>query len=388
MILGIDASNLRGGGGVTHLVELLRAADAPAHGFTRVIVWGAHAILGKLEERPWLVKSHVPVLEKSLVHRAVWQRFGLAKVAAQARCDILFAPGGSYTGHFQPGVTMSRNLLPFEWRELLRFGWSWLTVKFMLLHFTHARSYRRAAGLIFLNSHARDVVMRSIKTTAGRSTIVPHGINLRFMRPPREQLPLDRYSAEQPIRLLYVSIIDVYKHQWHVAEAVAQLRAEGLPVTLDLIGPAYAPALRRLQRTLYRVDPGGKFVTYHGTVPHEDLHAHYARADVCVFASSCENMPNILLEGMAFGLPIACSRLGPMPEVLGEAGVYFDPLSPGDIARTLSQLLASPALRTAKAQAAFTAAGAYSWKRCAHETFGFLAVLARGDGGTAPAALC
>jgi hypothetical protein len=38
MILGIDASNIREGGGVTHLVELLRSVDPLVHGFSQVVV--------------------------------------------------------------------------------------------------------------------------------------------------------------------------------------------------------------------------------------------------------------------------------------------------------------------------------------------------------------
>ena len=76
---------------------------------------------------------------------------------------------------------------------------------------------------------------------------------------------------------------------------------------------------------MMNLDPDGDFITYKGTVPHEQLNAHYAAANLCVFASSCENMPNILLEGMASGLPIACSNRGPMSEILGDAGLYFDP---------------------------------------------------------------
>ena len=48
MILGIDAGNIRAGGGVTHLVELLRAARPQAHGFERVIVWSSAATLAQL----------------------------------------------------------------------------------------------------------------------------------------------------------------------------------------------------------------------------------------------------------------------------------------------------------------------------------------------------
>lgn len=45
MRLGINASNIRAGGSVTHLVELLRAADRLAYGFSQVIVWGGEATL-------------------------------------------------------------------------------------------------------------------------------------------------------------------------------------------------------------------------------------------------------------------------------------------------------------------------------------------------------
>ena len=53
MILGIDASNIRGGGGITHLVELLKAAHPAQHGFGKVVVWSGQETLSKIEERPW-----------------------------------------------------------------------------------------------------------------------------------------------------------------------------------------------------------------------------------------------------------------------------------------------------------------------------------------------
>jgi glycosyltransferase involved in cell wall biosynthesis len=118
-------------------------------------------------------------------------------------------------------------------------------------------------------------------------------------------------------------------------------------------------------------------VRYLGRIPHSELHARYAGADLCLFASTCENMPNILLEGMASGLPIACSDRGPMPEVLGDAGVYFDPEKPDEIARALRELIESPELRTKLAQSSFERVRRYSWRRCADETFKFLAEVAR-----------
>lgn len=372
MRLGIDASNIRVGGGVTHLAELLRTVDPPTYGFSQVIVWSGQATLNRIEDSPWLTKSYQSIIDKGLPYRTFWQRFVLSRLARMAQCDVLFVPGGSYAGDFHPVVAMSRNMLPFEWRELQRYGCSLTSFRLMLLRWRQSRTFRQADGLIFLTQYARDGVMRVIKTNAGKTKSISHGIDERFNCPPREQLAIEGYSTARPFRILYVSIIDEYKHQWQVAEAVAQLRNSGLPVALELVGPAYPPALAKLNETLDRVDSARVFVRYVGAIPHEELHARYAGAELCLFASSCENMPNILLEGMVSGLPIACSNRGPMPEILGDAGVYFDPENPEDIARALRELIQFPELRARLAQASFNRSKAYSWERCAAETFEFL----------------
>jgi len=378
--LGIDASNIRAGGGLTHLVELLRAADPSAHGFSRVIVWGGTSTLARIDDRPWLVKAHRATLDKSLVHRTFWQRFRLSKEARATSCDVLFVAGGSYAGNFHPVVAFHQNLLPFEWPELRRYGWSWMTLKLAILNLTQSRTFRRAEGVVFLTRYARDVVMRAIGATAGATTIVPHGVDPRFIEPPREQFGVECYSLNRPIRLLYVSHIDVYKHQWHVAEAIARLRVVGLPVTLDLVGSAYPPALKRLRATLAKIDPDGTVVRYSGKIPYAELHSLYAEADLSVFASSCESFGQILTEAMLAGLPIACSNRSAMPELLGDAGVYFEPEEPVDIARAIGELVSSPALRARVSNASFERSKAYSWQRCARETLDFLASIASGDG--------
>jgi len=378
MILGIDTCHIRGvGGTVTHLVELLRVADPLAHGFSQVIAWGDQAILDRIEHRPWLLKSRQPLLDKSLLHRLYWQRYRLPRLAREAGCAVLFVPSGSFLCDFRPTVTMSQNMLPFEWRELRRFGGSWMTVRLVVLRLVNAHSFRRADGLIFLTRYARDFVMRTIKTTAAKTTLIPHGIGGQFACPGREQMAISQYSTDRPFRVVYVSSVSMYKHQWQAVEAVAQLRASGVPVALELVGAAYPPALKRLKRTLDRVDPSEQFARYSGTVPYGEMHTRYRAADLCLFASSCENLPNNLLEGMASGLAIACSNRGPMPEVLGEAGLYFDPENPRSMASALKTLIDSPELRARMAKASFERSRAYSWTRCARSTLDVLAEVAR-----------
>ncbi len=377
LTIGIDATNLRRGGGVTHLKELLRVARFDASDIDRVVVWGGRAILNALDDRPWLDKRNPLALDKGLVQRTLWQLFSLSGAARGAGCDVLFVPGGSYSNNFQPLVTMSRNLLPFEMPELLRYGWSIFTLKMVLLRFIQSRSYQKAAGLIFLTDYARKVVSLVAGRLSGNTCMIPHGLNPRFNQAPKLQHNIADYDDTNPYRVLYVSTIDQYKHQWYVVEAVAALRQQGLPVVLDLVGPAYPPALQRLNETINRLDPGRAWVRYHGEIPFDDLHHRYAQADLGLFASSCENMPNILLETMASGLPIACSNRGPMPEVLGAGGIYFDPEQATEIVRALQRLIESPTLRTELAHLSYQRSQQYSWQRCADETFGFLSAVAQ-----------
>lgn len=377
MILGIDASNIRGGGGVTHLAELLRAAEPKRHGFEQVVVWAPRTTLERLIERAWLIKRDDRLLERGWLCRLWWQRNRLGKLLRGASCTLLFVPGGSFVTNFRPIVTMSRNLLPFQWAELRRYPVGLVLLRLLLLRWIQSCSFRRADAVVFLTRFAKETVLGLTGNLKGRTTIIPHGVHERFYQRPRAQRPLADYHSEQPFRLLYVSIVNVYKHQWHVAEAVATLRKEGVPVTLDLVGPAYSPALRRLEGVLRRIDPAKNIIRYHGEIPYTDLHHKYNKADLGIFASSCENMPNILLETMGAGLPIACSNRGPMPEVLGNAGVYFDPEDPDDIASALRKLIDSPDLRARLAKSSFERAQAFSWRRCASETFGFLTKVAR-----------
>ena len=372
MRVGIDASNLRVGGGITHIVELLRAAEPAKYGIAQVVVWGGKALLVEMCQRPWLKCVHEPVLDRALPWRLLWQSFRLPGLSRE-HCDILFVPGGSCPGSVRPFVTMSRNLLPFDTVERRRFGASWILFRLSMLRHRQTRSFRNADGIIFLNEYARSVVLKSTGTLKGRLATIPHGVTPRFFLAPRVQKPLSGYAFDMPFRFLYVSSVFVYKHQWHVIEAMAGLRRKGVPVVLGLGGPAHGPSLRRMREAMKRFDPNGEFVYYQGSIPFSKLHHHYHATDAFVFASSCENMPNILLEAMAAGLPIACSNRGPMPEMLGDAGLYFDPENPGEIEGVLLQLMEQPEMRAMLAREAYERAKIFSWERCAEETFSFIA---------------
>jgi len=375
MRLGIDASNISEGGGPTHLIEVLHAANPQDYGFSEVVVWTNERIQSRLPDRPWLRIVHDPLLDRSLPYRIYWQSRKLPRLATAA-CDLLFVPGGSYVGSFRPYVTMSQNLLPFDPPVWQAFNRSEKWLKMPLLRRIQARSFQGADGVIFLTQFACEKVKSQVPAFRGHLAVIPHGVNNRFFSPPRPPRQVTRHDFSHPLRMLYVSSINVYKHHAEVAAAVARLRNEGFPLQLDLVGWPYRPLWPQLRQAIWQHDPQEQFITYRGALSYEEMPLAYQQADLFIFASGCETISITLLEAMASGLPIACSKLGPMPEVLGEAGEYFDPTDPADIAAVVRGLILAPDQRAAYAQAAYERAQSYSWRRCATETLAFLARVA------------
>jgi len=324
MTIAIDASNIRTGGGITHLVKILTYADPLKFDVEKVIVYSNDNTLSKLPNFRWLVKKSDPWLNRGVLYSFLYQRIKLVHSLNEQNVDLLFVPGGTYIGSFRPFVTMSQNMLPFESEELNRFKRFRDRLKLHILRYTQSRTFLRSNAVIFLTQYAKEEISKKI-CLRKPSQIIPHGIDIDFMQQPKKQKEIKEYNIDNPFKLLYVSIINCYKHQWNVAEAVLKLREKGIPICLDLVGDYEQDSLNKLNKVIasdiYRC------INYMGLIDHDKLTDIYKNADGFVFASSCENQPIILLEAMAAGLPIACSNKGPMPEVLGDAGIYFNPLS-------------------------------------------------------------
>jgi len=375
MVIVIDATNIRGGGGVTHLVELLRETEPTFFGIKKIFVCATLNTLDKIEDRPWLVKYNNKYFQKGTFLRFFWQFFFLNKYLKQSKCDLLFVPGGTYLGTWKPFVTMSQNLLPFEWSELKRYGFSKMLIKMFLLRYTQTTTFNKSAGVIFLSKYAHAVVKNYINNNI-KFSIIAHGINKRFENLPKVQYSIDKYSKEFPYKILYISSIDVYKHQNHVINAVSILRKEGFPVLLELVGPSHIKPLRKMNLLLEKIDPANELVNYYGSLPYESLEKIYKNSDLFLFASSCETFGQIVTEAMSAGLPIACSNKSALPDVLGDCGVYFNPENPTNIALVLKMLLLDPQLRTNISLKGYNRSKEFSWKNCANETFIFLSTIA------------
>ena len=136
-------------------------------------------------------------------------------------------------------------------------------------------------------------------------------------------------------------------------QTTAMLRAAGVPACLTVIGDGEdRPAL---ERQAHGLGLDGH-VTFTGYLPHEELAAHYARATLLVHPARSANhfgIPNVILEAQAARVPIVCTRLPALAELLedGVSGVYVPEDDAGALATTLAGLFADPALRERLAEA-------------------------------------
>ena len=373
IIVGIDASRNRSGGAKAHLVGILAEADPKAYDIDKVHVWCYEALAQSLPSKPWLVTHSPSVLNRSIIHQMWWQFGSLSAEVRRHKCDILLNTDAGTVNFFSPCVVMSRDMLSFEGGEIDRFGFSKARFRLFLLRYIQIASLRRASGAIFLTSYAAKVI-KKFTGKLKRVAIVPHGVGRNFNQNTQGG---EWELGDGPIRCLYVSNASMYKHQWHVIRAISILRKKGYDLQLLLAGAGEGIAKERVTDEIKLSDPDSTFVSITPIVIHDKVPELLKSSNLFIFASSCENMPNTLVEAMASGLPIACSNRGPMPEVLGEAGIYFDPESPESIANAVKNILDNKELRLQKAAMAKQLSKQYSWKRCANETMAYLNLVYR-----------
>lgn len=375
MIVAIDLHNIRDGGGVNYIRNLLTEASPELDRFSQVHLFGAPRLLESYPDRPWIVKHGHPELDRSLPHRLRFVRNRLPRLLREIGCDVLYSPGGLQFGGFRPRVTISRNMMPFRpqfWRMYPRFSKDRLRLR--LLRRLNAATFRHADGVIFLSETARDVISRFVGRPMKRVAVIPHGVNHdRFKALKQRDIegPKDRTA-----RLIYPSRLEPYKHQVEVVQAMARLRADFPDLELRLCGPANPAYQAEFEAARAAADPAGQRLIYLGEVANASLPELYAESDLLLFASSCENLPNILIEAMACGIPICSSDRSPMPEIAKDACLYFDPTDPDSIAAAVRAALADWPATLARALRGLEYAEAYSWAKTARRTFAFLAEVA------------
>jgi glycosyltransferase involved in cell wall biosynthesis len=354
------------GGYIAHLKGILCSGGIPPDIEVSVVCSPTAALaLGGVDSQAKLLVDER--LTPSPWAQARWRRRVLPGLLEEHRADLHFNPSGRLSSHAPgpaPRVTMCQNLLPFDRSEIRRFPP--LSLERQRQHFRYhieSKSFEQAQGVSFPSRYALEKV-EAMGTRLENTAVVPYGVDDRFRRKPSDGgLPASS-------TILYISPKYIYKHQWHVAHAVAILRKRtGVDFRLELVGSDQPYGSKRLNRAIAELG-NPDWIRNIGATPPDEIPNLLHRADLFVWATTVETFGMTLVEAMASGLPIACSERRPMKDILGDAGVYFDAEDPTSIAGALERLL-DDALRNHLARRAYDRSESFSWKKCAEQTFAF-----------------
>lgn len=208
----------------------------------------------------------------------------------------------------------------------------------------YEQAAQRADAVITISEFAKDTLVYQLGIDPDRVHVSYLGVDLTKYRAnlgPRENF------------LLYPARGWAHKNHTKLIEAVGILRESDPTLTLVLTGG-----------NLDSLGVLPDWVDRRGLVSADELQNLYRTAAALVFPSLYEGFGLPPLEAMASGCPVAASRAGSIPEVVGDAAVLFNPKDALDIARGVTETMS----RSAElAIAGLRRAESFTWERCAEE---------------------
>jgi len=239
------------------------------------------------------------------------------------------------------------------------------------LRWTVSRTIRGATRILTGSEFSRDSIVRAYGDVCAEKIVVVPNAAASGLR------PISRDSAAQAVKarfriarpfVLSVGDLQPRKNYIGLIGAFAELiRAfPQLPHTLVLAGKDtwFSPRIREAAR---QSGVAGR-IQFAGFVSDEELLHLYNACELFVFPSFYEGFGLPVLEAMACGRAVACSRTSAMPEVADGAGILFDPYSASEMVRAMADLLRDAELRARMERLGLQRAALFSWRATAEQT--------------------
>jgi glycosyltransferase involved in cell wall biosynthesis len=363
------APDLFGCGINRYLVSLLREWERITAGTpmrTQVLIDSTESI-----ERTGIVqRPGFEMVPCSLMQsRRIWQRLMLMETAQRLNSDLVFmpVPGTVYFKRAKLVITI-HDLIPLvfpneipgrEWRRLQN-------------GYTDAL---RKADLILTDSHYSKADMIARFGLPAEKVVVAHlGFDSQVFKPARSAGPDPRLGSRYGISreyLLHVGYWQPRKNLERLVRAYRLLRDRRPDFSTQLVLCGRRDAGSELDELARQPALQGDVILT-GSVPDADLAALYQNAAGFAMPSLYEGFGLPPLEAMACGIPVMSSDRSSLPEVLGDAAIYFNPESVEDIASALERLCSDSDLRTQLVRRGLERVKQFSWENCARVTLAAL----------------
>jgi glycosyltransferase involved in cell wall biosynthesis len=226
---------------------------------------------------------------------------------------------------------------------------------------------RRADRVLTFSEAARAEIAEDSGILADQIDVVPlgRGTETRVDALPEAEVRA-RFGLGTGQIVLSVSALAPHKNVGALVAAIELLRRSHPDVVLVVPGnpSRHGDELRDQARAAGLEG----HVRFPGWVSAGELEGLYMAASAFAFASKREGFGLPVLEAMARGLPVACADASSLPEVAGNAAVYFDPDRPEQIAEALRRLLGDGAFASELVRKGHAQAERFTWTRTAENT--------------------
>ncbi len=230
---------------------------------------------------------------------------------------------------------------------------------------------RRSTRIIAISEAARDDIAATLRLNVKKFDVTPLGIS----QEPTPAANVDAGSVRTRLGLgpepivLCVAAKRAHKNLHGLIRALALLNDgtdDAFRAQLVLPGSpnAYEAELRELARRL-GVE---RSVRFPGWISDADLEELYRIASCFVLPTFQEGFGLPVLEAMVRGLPVACSDIPALTEVVGQAALLFDPHDPDSIAHAIERILGDRALADDLVERGRERCRMFTWERTARAT--------------------
>jgi len=226
---------------------------------------------------------------------------------------------------------------------------------------------KRADLIVTISAFSKGEISRFLGYRQDRIIVVPCGVDFRMYHPhyseEQKHCARQKYGIQGEY-ILYLGTLEPRKNIPRLIGAYQILRKAD-PAVPELViagkkGWQYQEIFA-LVKELGLAD----HVLFPGYIDEADVPLLMAGAKVFVFPSLYEGFGMPPLEAMACGTPVLVSKTAALPEVVGDAGVMVDPLSPNSIAQGMEQLLTDEAYRQSMIKKGIALAAFFSWEAAA-----------------------
>jgi len=243
---------------------------------------------------------------------------------------------------------------------------------------TNYRAFGAQASLIVVASHwVKDDLVAQYAIEPDRIAVVnPPPVTLAYVAPgPEDEIEIATRLGLPSRFAFYPAQTWGHKNHERLLQALRQLRDRGVDV--PLVGSGHLndrASLVRERATQLGLDD---LVRLLGFLSPTEIQVVYRRATLLVFPSLYEGWGLPILEAFEAALPVACSNVTSLPELVGEAALTFDPTDPAAIAAAIERLWLDEELRAGMAARGLARARRFDW----HETALLMRALYRRVGG-------